>query len=201
MAAGEPVVVKRTLLAVCLLAATAVALPAGAAPKPQVVDPKGDALDRSTAHDVVSVLFTRTKTASGAGFQVQLTLAGPQSSVPGVNYAISARTEECGEFTINWAPGGPVIKRSQVTMPCGEPSETTGDPYTILNVPPTVKGNVLTWKFKRKMFPKELQDGEVFSDLAVNVQQNDPLTSILGPSAFTSLADYDVARGTTAFTW
>ena len=195
---------KSALATAAVLAAiAAAAVPSqAAAPTPQVVDPKGDALDTQAAHDVVSVLFTQTKKAGvPTGFTVAMTLAGPQTTTPGVNYVISGQTANCGLFSINWAPAGPVIARDQVSMECGAPSEVDGSPYTIINVAPVAKGNTLTWSFKRKMFPKELQKGDTFTDLAVNVQQNEPVTSIIGPSVFTDLADYDVASSTASFRW
>jgi hypothetical protein len=141
---------KPALLATAAVTAlVALALPSQAAPAPQIVDAKGDALDTQAAHDVVSVLFTTTKKAGAVnGFEVAMTLAGPQSTTQGVNYLISAQTANCGEWSINWSPNTALGSRDQVTMQCGAPG-STGDPYTIINVAPRVKGNVLTWKFTR----------------------------------------------------
>ena len=199
---------KPALLATAAVTAlVALALPSQAAPKPQVVDPKGDSLDTQAAHDVVSVLFTQTK-KSGApsGFTVAMTLAGPPSAVPGVNYELSMQTRNCGAFTINYTPNALLLAattgaRTQVTMECGAPSEVDGSPYTIIDVPPQVKGNVVTWTFKRKMFPKELAKGDAFSDMAVAVQHNEPVFGIVGPGLFVPEVNYDNATGDATFAW
>jgi hypothetical protein len=195
------------LTAVAAAALLAVAVPSSAAPAPQVVDAKGDALDRSTAHDVVSVRFTQTKKAGvPKGFTVAMTLAGPPSTVPGVNYELSMQTGRCGAFTINYTPSALLLAattgaRTQVTMQCGAPSEVDGSPYTIIDVPPQVKGNVVTWTFTRKMFPKELQKGDTFSDMAVAVQHNEPVFGIVGPGLFVPEVNYDNAAGDATFAW
>lgn len=139
------------------------------------------------------------------GFTVAMTLAGPPSAVPGVNYELSMQTHNCGAFTINYTPSALLLaattgSRTQVSMECGAPG-TTGDPYTIIDVPPQVNGNVLTWTFTRKMFPKELQKGDTFSDLAVAVQHNEPVFGIVGPGLFVPEVNDDNAAGDATFSW
>ena len=189
---------SRVLLAVAALGLVATATPGSAAPKPQIVDAKGDSLDGSAAHDLVSVLFAKTS----KGFTVTLTLAGPQSTQQGVNYEISAETPNCGRFTINWTPSMllPPGSRDQVTMPCGAPG-STGEPYTIINVSPKVKGNTLTWTFNKKMFPTELKSGSTFSDLTAAVDPNEPVFGIIGAGSFGIPLRLDEAAGTGSFTF
>lgn len=187
----------RPLVFAASLGLVVVAVPGHAAPaKPQVVDAKGDALDGSTAHDVHSVLYSKTS----RGFTVTLTLGGAQSTQQGVNYAISATAEDCGTFTINWTPTTALGSRDQVTMNCGAPG-TTGGPYTIINVAPKVKGSTLTWTFNKRQFPSELKDGSTFSDFEVTVDPNEPVFGILGASAFGVPLRYDEAAGTGSFTF
>ena len=204
----KPARMKPALLAsAAVLGLVAVALPSQAAPTPQVVDAKGDSLDTQAAHDVVSVLFTQTKKSGVAnGFTVAMTLAGPPSTVPGVNYELSMQTGNCGAFTINYTPSALLLaattgSRTQVTMECGAPSEVDGSPYTIIDVPPKVKGNVVTWSFTRKMFPKELKKGDTFSDIGVAVQHNEPVFGIVGPGLFVPEVNYDNASGDATFRW
>lgn len=201
---ANPAGMKPALASAALLTAlAAVAVPShAAAPKPQVVDAKGDAIGMQAGTDIVSALFTQTKQAGKpVGFTVALTLAGPPSTMEGLNFLLTAETTTCGSFGINWSPNTALGSRDQITMPCGEVDGTTGEPYTIINVAPVTKGNTLTWTFKRKMFPKELRQGDTFTDLTVAVQQNEPVTGILGPSVFTTVADYDGATGNASFTW
>lgn len=186
----------RTLLLAAGLGLVAAVVPGHAAPAPQIVDAKGDALDGSAAHDVHSVLFTR----STRGFSVALTLGGAQTAQSGVNYSISAETGDCGTFTINWTPSTALGTRDQITMECGAPG-STGDPYTILNVAPKVKGNVLTWTFNKKQFPAELKDGATFTDLAAAVDPNEPVFGIIGPGEFGLPGRLDEATGKGSFTF
>ena len=187
----------RTLLAVAALGLVTTALPGSAAPAPQIVDAKGDAMDGDAGHDVQSVLFTKTK----KGFAVTMKLGGPQSARHGVNYLITAETTKCGTFSINWTPvmALPPGSRDQVTMPCGEPDPTTGEPYTILNVPPTVSGNTLTWTFSRKMLPDELSKGDTLSGFTAGVDPNEPVFGIIGPGTFSVPLRLDDAVGKGSF--
>ena len=188
----------RSLLAAAALGVLATAVPGSAAPAPQIQDAKGDALDGNGSHDVESVLFTKTT----KGFTVTMTLGGPQSNQQGVNYEISAQTADCGAFTINWSPAILLLpgSRDQVTMNCGAPG-ATGDPFTIINVPPKAKGNTLTWTFNKKQFPKELKDGATFTDLRAGVDQNEPVFGIIGPAAFGVPLRLDDAVGKGSFSF
>jgi hypothetical protein len=186
----------RSLLVAVGLGLVATALPGAAAPAPQIMDAKGDAADGNAGHDIESVLFTKT----AKGFTVTMTLAGPQSTRHGVNYVVSAETANCGRFTINWTPvmALPPSYRDQIGMECGEPG-ATGDPYTIINVAPTVAGNTLTWSFSKKQFPDELAKGGTFSDLAAGVDPNDPVFGIIGPKSLGAPLRLDDAVGKGSF--
>ena len=187
----------RTLLAVAALGLVTTALPGSAAPAPQIVDAKGDAVDADAGHDVHSVLFSKTK----KGFAVTMKLGGPQSSRHGVNYLITAETTKCGTFSINWSPVTGLGSRDQITMPCGEPDATTGEPYTIINVAPTVSGNTLTWTFSKKMLPAELSKGDTLSGFTAGVDPNDPVFGIIGPGALSVPVRLDDAVGKGSFTF
>lgn len=192
---------KSALAAVAVLTAVAAAaVPShAAAPKPQIVDPKGDSLDTQAAHDVVSVLFTQTK-KSGVpkGFTVAMTLAAPPSEMPGITYVISAETGSCGTFEINYSPVTGLMGRDQTTMPCGAPG-TTGDPYTIISGGPVVKGSTVTFSYSRKGLPKELQKGDLMTDLRVRVDYNDPVFGIFGPGIVSAPLVADQASSTASF--
>ena len=186
----------RSLLVALGVGLVVTAVPGSAAPAPQIVDAKGDAMDGSASHDIESVLFTKT----AKGFAVKMTLAGPQSTRHGVNYVISAETASCGTFSINWTPvmALPPSYRDQVTMECGEPG-ATGDPYTIINVSPTVNGRTLTWTFNKKQLPDELAKGGNLSEFTAGVDPNDPVFGIFGPKALTVPVRLDDAVGKGSF--
>ena len=186
----------RTLLAATALGLVATAVPGSAAPAPQIQDAKGDAVDGNASHDVQSVLFTRTK----KGFAVTMTLSGPQTDQEGVTYEVSGETPDCGTFSIAWAPNTGLGGRDQVGMACGADDTGTG-PYTIINVPPKVKGNVLTWTFNKKQFPAELRDGSTLTDLRAGVDPNDAVFGIFGPAAFGVPVRLDDAVGKGSFTF
>ena len=184
----------RTLVAAAALGLVAAAGPGSAAPTPQIVDAKGDAVDGSASHDVQSVLFTRTT----KGFTVTMTLGGPQTSQDGVTYEIAAETETCGTFTIAWSPVTALGSRDQIGMECGTDS-TTGEPYTIINVAPKVKGSTLTWTFNKKQFPAELKAGGTFTDLRAGVDPNEPVMGIIGPASLGVPVRLDDAVGKGSF--
>jgi len=186
----------RSLLAAAALGLVAAAVPGSAAPAPQIVDAKGDALDGNASHDVHSVLFTRTP----KGFTVTMTLGGPQTTQDGVTYEISAQTSTCGTFTIAWSPVTALGGRDQIGMACGTDG-TTGEPYTIINVPPKAKGSTLTWTFNKKQFPAELRDGGTFTDLRAGVDPNEPVFGIIGPSSLGVPVRLDDAVGKGSFTF
>lgn len=194
---------KTSIVAAAALAGLAVvALPAQAvpAPKPQIVDAKGDAVDGQGAHDAVSVLFTQTKRGKDPkGFTVAMTLAAPPSATPGITYVISADTGNCGTFTINYSPVTGLMGRDQTTMNCGEPSDVDGSPYTIISGAPSVKGSTVTFTYTRKGLPKELQKGDVLSNLQLRVDYNDPVFGIFGPGAFGVPVQADAASSDASF--
>ena len=186
----------RSLLLAAGLGLVANALPGSAAPAPQIVDAKGDAADGNGAHDVQSVLFART----AKGFTVTLTLGAPQTKQDGVTYEISGETDTCGTFTIAWSPVTALGGRDQVSMQCGADG-TTGEPYTIINVPPKGKGSTLTWTFNKKQFPAELRGGATMTDLRAGVDPNEPVFGIFGPAAMGVPLRLDDAVGKGSFTF
>ena len=186
----------RALLTAAALGLVATALPGSAAPAPQIVDAKGDAVDGNGSHDVQSVLFTRT----AKGFTVVMTLSGPETTQDGVTYEISGDTSTCGTFSIAWSPRTGLGGRDQVGMACGEDEYGTG-PYTIINVRPKAKGNTLTWTFNKKQFPAELKKGGTLTDLRAGVDPNDAVFGIFGPAALGVPVRLDDAVGKGSFTF
>ena len=186
----------RCLLAAAALGVVATAVPGSAAPAPQIEDAKGDAVDGNASHDVHSVLFTKTP----KGFTVTMTLGGPQTSQDGVTYEVGAETDTCGTFTIAWSPVTALGGRDQISMECGEDG-TTGEPYTIINVPPKAKGNTLTWTFNKKQFPAELRKGGTFTDLRAGVDPNEPVFGIIGPASMGVPLRLDDAVGKGSFSF
>ena len=186
----------RSLVAAAALGLVVTAVPGSAAPAPQIVDAKGDALDGNASHDVQSVLFSKT----AKGFAVTMTLGGPQTDQEGVTYEISAQTEDCGTFNISWSPVTGLGGRDQVGMACG-PDDTGTGPYTIIAGSPKQKGNTLTWTFNKKSFPSELKGGATFTDLRAGVDPNEPVFGIFGPAAVGVPLRLDDAVGKGSFTF
>ena len=172
-----------------------------AAPTPQIVDPKGDALGMQAGTDVESVLFAPTRTGSKVtGFTVTMTLGAPPVREPGVLYRVYGAHSACGSFQMSSATTLALVEQNQVYMTCGTTPSETGDGsfYTIINVSPKTVGNTLVWTFKRKMFPKEMQAGTM-SELEAFVTLADPVMGILNAADFVPQSAIDHAVGTASF--
>lgn len=172
---------RRALLLSALLAA-AVAAPSGAAPKPQVVDPKGDAVGAQPGADLAAVTFSTTGTGSGRGYVpkklvVTMEMAGDVVTQPGLTYEISAETSACGPVTFSAQQGTPYSQVVGVNGwaewgDCMSRSDATSN-VELITV--AAKGNTLTWSFSLKMVPKELAVGTTFSNFQARIDPTNPV--------------------------
>ena len=177
--------------------AFAAAIPSdAAAPKPQIVDPKGDAVTAQPGHDYLSVLFGATKKLGKVStVTVTVTLAGPPSKDPGILYRVFGDHSVCGGFQMSWSAGA-ALYQDQVYMNCGTTESTGGDGYyTIINVSPKVKGNTMTWTLPIKALPKEMRSGTM-SNLQAWVTVAEPVMGILNVTDFVPQGSIDYATGT-----
>lgn len=103
------------LLAVVAAVAVASALPAGAAPAPQITDPTGDARNQSAGADIVSVLFGTQGTTAKVGKKmvytpaklvVTATYAAAPSTDPYVSHQLVFNAGDCGEIYMEVFSGG-----------------------------------------------------------------------------------------------
>lgn len=103
------------LLSVAAVAALAAALPAGAAPAPQITDPAGDARTQSAGADIVSVLFGTQGTTTKVGRKsvytpAKLTVAVTYSAAPStdayVSHQVAFTAPGCGEVYLEMYTGG-----------------------------------------------------------------------------------------------
>lgn len=164
-----------------------------AAPAPQIVDARGDALGAQAGTDIESVLFSRTK----GGFTVTLTLGAPPVRRPGVLYRVYGNHSVCGGLQMSSSAS--VLGQNQVTMQCGPENGTVGGaPYTIVYIEPKVVGNTLFWSVRTKSLPTEMRAGTM-SELEAFVTVADPVTGILNPADFVAGSAIDHAAGTATF--
>ncbi|HVF19366.1 MAG TPA: hypothetical protein VNA14_03890 [Mycobacteriales bacterium] len=170
-----------------------------APPAPQIVDAKGDAIGMQPGTDIESVTFAATRTGKVVnGFTVTMKLGAPPVRQPGVLYRVYGTQSVCGDFKMSSAATAALIEQNQVTMTCGEPDPTTGDPYTIINVTPKTVGSSLVWSFKLKMLPKEMRSGTM-SELEAFVTVADPVFGIFNTADFAPQSAIDHAVGTATF--
>ena len=188
----------RRLLALAALSSVALATTGLAAPKPQVVDPKGDAYGGVAGTDIQSVLFQVTRKGKRGTLTITMTLDAPPNRTPGVLYRVLGTQNRCGDFQFSSAATVALVEQNQVVMNCGEPDATTGEPITIINVSPETVGNKLVWTVGLRELPDEMQSGTM-SDLRAFVTVADPVTGILNATDFVPGAAIDVANGTSSF--
>ena len=188
----------RRLLALAALSSVALATTSHAAPKPQVVDAKGDAVGGVAGTDIQSVLFQVTRKGKKATLTITLTLDAPADRTPGVLYRVLGTQSACGDFQFSSAATLALTEQNQVLVNCGGPDPTTGENVTIINVTPESIGNKLVWTVSLREFPDEMLSGTM-SNLQAFVTIADPVTGILNATDFVPGAAIDLATGTTSF--
>ena len=188
----------RRLLALAALSSVDLATTSHAAPKPQVVDAKGDAVGGVAGTDIQSVLFQVTRKGKKATLTITLTLDAPADRTPGVLYRVLGTQSACGDFQFSSAATLALTEQNQVLVNCGGPDPTTGENVTIINVTPESIGNKLVWTVSLRDFPDEMLSGTM-SNLQAFVTIADPVTGILNATDFVPGAAIDLATGTTSF--
>lgn len=169
-----------TCAALALVAAAPAAL-AKTAPKPQIVDPKGDSLGGQPAIDIVSVQYSTAGTGSGKAYVpkkliVALTLAGPPDTRGAISYNLRAETDSCGVFRIKYAPG------NVVGGLIGDTYATFGSCAEGVFFPAKVKGSVVSFEFALKTI--KIDRGTEFSAFTATVDASDPATALVGTDTF-----------------
>ena len=189
---------SRRLLALAALAAVALATPGHAAGKPQIVDPKGDAIGDVAGTDIQSVLFDVKRKGKKGTLTITLTLDAPANRTPGVLYRVLGNQDKCGDFQFSSAATLALVEQNQVLMHCGGPDPTTGEDATITNVTPEAIGNTLVWTVGLRQLPDEMQSGTM-TDLRAFVTPADPVTGIINAADYDPRASFDDANGKASF--
>jgi hypothetical protein len=194
---------RRPALLLLPLLALAPATPShAAAPKPQVVDPKGDAVGAQPGTDLVSVLYATTGTGTGRRYVpkkllVTMTMAGDVVTEPGLTYEIQAETVPCGTVTFTAEQGSPYSSVTGVNGwadwgTCTVPG-SDGAPTSVELLPVEVSGKTLQWKFSLKLIPKELKVGTTFTDFEARVDPTNPVIPFPSNATGTTLGLIDKA--------
>ncbi|HEX8004093.1 MAG TPA: hypothetical protein VF519_15500 [Mycobacteriales bacterium] len=198
---------RRAILLAGLVAATAAtsATPStAAAPKPQISDPKGDAIGAQPGADLVSVTYATTGVGSGRRYVpkklvVTMTMAGDVITQPGLTYEVEAMTSACDLVTFSAQQGSPYSSVTGVNgwAEWGSCAGAGGDIELI-----TVKaaGNTLTWSFPLKMIPKDLTVGTTFSDFAARIDPTNPAIPFPSSQTRTKLGLVDAGAGDVTWT-
>jgi hypothetical protein len=192
---------SRRLLALAALSSIALATTSHAAPAPQIVDAKGDAVGGVAGTDIQSVLFKVTKRKGKSGIlTITMTLDAAPDRTPGMLYRVLGDQSKCGSFQFSSAATLALTEQNQVYMTCGETDGTTGEPSTIVNVTPETIGNKLVWTVALRELPDEMLTGTM-SNLSAFVTPADPVTGILNARDFVPGAALDDATGTKSFSY
>jgi hypothetical protein len=192
----------RTVLVLAALLATAGAVPShAAAPKPQIVDPKGDAAGNQPGADLVSVTYATTGVGSGRRYVpkklvVTMTMAGDVVTTPGLTYEVQADTAPCGPVTFSAQQGSPYSQLFGVNgwTDFGSCNDATGSNVELVTV--DVSGKTLTWKVSLKALPKELKVGTVLSAFEARIDPTNPLIPFPSNATGTTLGLVDKGTGT-----
>lgn len=173
------------LLAPALLLGTGHAQ--AAAPKPQVVDPVGDAVG-TKSQDIVSVLFSSTGPAKSRTLKVSMTLAGDVlKQAATFNYEVDAHVT-CGDLSFSFSPGTPYEAVTHlngwITSSCGEETQDL--------VTATVSGPTITWELP--LDSRVFKKGTTFTDFEARVDPAQPAVPFPSGVTQTALGLVDVAK-------
>lgn len=199
---------RRSALVLAALLVAATQNPSNAAaPKPQIVDPAGDAVGMQGGADIVSVTYATTGVGSGRAYVpkklvITMTTAADVFTTPGLTYEVSAMTTSCDVVTFSAQQGTPYSAVVGVNGwaewgSCTKPT-TDGDSSVEL-ITVVAKGKTLTWSYSIKMLPKDLKIGTAFSDFEARVDPTNPVVPF--PSSLTSTDRGLVDIGTGNVTW
>ncbi len=197
---------RRSIFPLVLAAAVFSATPSHAAVKPQIVDPKGDAVGLQGMHDIVSTTFEMTRTVKKVGKKsvvtpqslvVTMKLVSAPSVAPGTYYGVVAGVTRCGAFELGarfTAFPTPGYNADATFSDCGTPDDTAGFTLTTFRMEPvlTIGSDSMKWTIPYKALPKKIRVGQVFFDLTAYTAPADPVSGI-SSHALTSIFGYDSA--------
>lgn len=203
----DPQMPRRSVLLIAAIVAATATTSSDAAPKPQLTDPKGDAVGGQAGTDIVSVTYATTGTGSGRAyvpkkFTVTMVLAGDVITQPGLTYEIDALTDNCGEVTFSAQNGSPYSQITGVNGwadwgSCTKPG--TDGPSALELIPVAVKGNTLVWSFPMKSLPENLERGTLFSDFEARVDPTNPVLPLQSSTTGSALGLID--KGVSKAAW
>ena len=158
-----------------------------APPKPQVVDPVGDAVG-TKSQDIASVLFRTEGPSRYRVLKVTMTLGGDVMKQAAVfNYEVDARVT-CGDVSFSFSPGTPYETVTHlngwVTSSCG------GDSQDLVTV--AVDGQTITWELA--LDPTVFKKGTAFTDFVARVDPAQPAVPFPSSATQTTLGLIDVAK-------
>lgn len=202
------------LAAIAALAVVPATGNAAAAPKPQIVDAKGDAVGMQGTTDITSARWSTTgdtvvskvrgkKVTTYTPRKLNVTIdlaAAPTQNAP-FSYEATAQVAGCGEVRFTYTPGtvfSQLLGESSLWLDCGEEPDETGSTLMLIpGIDTTVKGTSLTWSVSIKMLPKEVRVGSKWSDFAASADLTDPVMGLYGTNYASSI---DEAAGDVVWT-
>lgn len=206
-----------TRLRVALLTALLLALgalhPAGAAPKPLLTDPPGDAKVLGSGFDIVSASFSTKGTTKKVGKKTvykpvylvtSVTLAGPPSTDKGATVTLTAESSACNHGTFTWyyTPGSVLSDSNLFVSGCGELGPTDSLPLLgngqgsefVPDSGAVVSGNTITWRFKLEELAPDIPVGSTFSNISAESDVEEPVFNLFGTSLLAPSGCIDYAE-------
>ncbi|HVE98347.1 MAG TPA: hypothetical protein VNA12_04130 [Mycobacteriales bacterium] len=182
---------------VLLTATLSAAADAKPLPKPQIVDPKGDAAAGQGSLDIVSVQYSTTGSGSGKAYVpkklvVALTLVAPPNTSGLVAYNLRAMTDTCSSIRLRYFPGTPL--GGLVGDSYAHFGSCSPDGGMFFNA--KVKGSVVTMEFSLKA--TGLERGSELSEFRATVDASDPAGALTAGSELVmpGLGDSGAGDGT-----
>lgn len=157
-----------------------------AAPKPQIVDPVGDAVG-TKAQDIASVLFRTVGKGRNKSLEVIMTLASDVQNVGAFNYEVDATSNTCGDLEFSMSPGTPYETvtglNGWITTGCGEQDLVHVD----------VQGRTITWSLP--LDQALLKGNTVLKNFTARVDPAQPALPFPSSATATTLGLVDAAVG------
>ena len=204
--------IRLTLLAAALAVAASAGLADAAAPKPQVVDAKGDSPGGVGTADITSARWSTTgdttvskvrgkkvTTYTPRKLVVSVSLAAAPTSNPPFAYEAAAEVAGCGGVRFTYTPGtvfSELLGDSSLWIDCGEPDQTGSTLLLIPGVDTAIKGSTITWTVSIKMLPKPVRVGSRWSEFRAAADVVEPVFGLYGTNYAKSLDE-----GTGAGSW
>ncbi|HEV2889464.1 MAG TPA: hypothetical protein VGX28_03740 [Frankiaceae bacterium] len=164
----------RPRLLAAVAAATALLAPSAyASPnRPQITDPKGDAVTGAAELDIVSARWSTSGRGNDKALVATMTLAAPPKDGVPYTYELSSVVRDCGVVWFRYTPGA-LLMTLGGTVPGEVWAECADEVYDSV-ITLTVTGSTITWSIPVDVLPPQITTGSLFYDFAALADAGEP---------------------------